>query len=90
MAKQLRLWNGRPYGVLPHSEWKNAHVCVAAYSMEDARRVCLEAGMRDPGVREIKEYWSECWGNDMDGITPERGIWVTGFGKAKKLPFKTD
>lgn len=86
MANKLRLWNGRPYGVLPPREWKDTSVCVAAYSMADARRVCLEAGMTDPGAREVKEYWSECWGNDMAGITPERGIWVTKGGEAKKLP----
>jgi hypothetical protein len=86
MGKKLRLWNGRPYGVLPQSEWKHSHICVAAYSMADARRVCLEAGMSDPGATEVKEYWSECWGDDMNGIAPERGIWITKGGQAKKLP----
>ena len=86
MAKELRLWNGRPYGVLPQSEWKHASVCVAAYSIADARRVCVEAGMNDPGANEVTEYWSECWGNDMNGIAPERGIWVSKGGQAKKLP----
>jgi hypothetical protein len=46
--------------------------------------------MRDPGAREIKEYWSKCWGNDMNGITPERGIWVTKGGQAKKLHSNTE
>ena len=49
--------------------------------MSDARRVCVEAGMRDPGATEIKNYFSECWGNDMDGVTPERGLWVTRRGQ---------
>lgn len=77
MVKTLRFWNGRPYGVLPHSEWKDAHIFIAAYSIADARRVCVEAGYGDPGYQEIKEYWSECWGNRMAEVKPERGLWVT-------------
>ncbi len=75
--KALRLFNGRPYGILPNDMWKGSHVCIAAYSIADAQRVCVEAGLHDPGYHEIKEYFSECWGNDMSGITPERGVWVT-------------
>lgn len=86
LAKELKLWTGRPYGVLPPSEWKHAHVCVAAYSAADARRVCLEAGMNDPGAKEIKDYWFECWGRGMEGIIPVRGIWVTKDGQAERLP----
>lgn len=81
MSKKLKLWNGRCYGPLPPSQWKRngeqANIYVAAYSREDARRVCTEAGLLDPGVIEIRDYWSEGgWGNPMNGITPERGIWV--------------
>lgn len=79
--KTLRFWNGRPYGILPQAQWKGAHACIAAYSMADARRVCVEAGMSDPGASEIKNYFSECWGNDMAGVTPERGLWVTRRGQ---------
>jgi hypothetical protein len=81
MARQLKLWNGRPYGVLPRGEWKDAHIYVAAYSAADARRVCLEAGLYDPGAREISEYWNAgCWGNSMYSVTPERGVWI-GHGR---------
>jgi hypothetical protein len=75
--KTLKLWNGRPYGVLPASQWNDAHVCIAAYSVADAQRVCIEAGMSAPSASEIKEYFSPCWGNDMDGVVRERGLWVT-------------
>jgi hypothetical protein len=76
-VKQLKLWNGRVYGVLPQSDWKGTHLYVAAYSAADARRLCLELGYADPGANEVKKYWSPCWGNAMEGITPERGIWVS-------------
>lgn len=77
MAKKLRLWNGRPYGVLPVNQCRDAHIFVAAYSVADARRVCVEAGMYDPGAHEVSNYWSaDCWGSAMEGVTPERGLWV--------------
>lgn len=77
MPRTLKLWNGRPYGVLPQEDWKTAHIFVAAYSAADARRVCVEAGQSDPGANEVSKYWSAgCWGNSMDGVTPERGLWV--------------
>lgn len=69
--KQLRLWNGR---------WSvGLHCYVAAYSVADALRLveqCL--GYLPRGMRgEIENYWSPgLWGRTMDGITPERGIWV--------------
>ena len=79
--KTLRFWNGRPHGILPRTQWEKSHVCIAAYSMADAGRVCVEAGLNDPGAWEIKNYFSERWGNDMQGVTPERGVWVTRRGQ---------
>lgn len=84
MSKPLRLWNGRPYGVLSQKEW-HLHVNIAAYSIADACRVCTESGLHDPGYREIKEYWSECWGNNMEGIIPQRGIWTVKHGEKPTL-----
>lgn len=84
MTKLLKFWNGRPYGIFPQGEWKNAHANIAAYSRADAQRVCIEAGMRDPGAAELKNYFSECWGNDMRGVTPERGLWMTRRGHEPK------
>jgi hypothetical protein len=55
------------------------HAYVAAYSMNDAVRVITEVlGYEPRGIRsELKIYWSRgCWGTPMDGITPERGMWV--------------
>jgi hypothetical protein len=83
---KLKLFNGRPYGVLPQEEWDNSHIYVAAYSSEDARRVCVEAGLNDPGRHEIRLYWNKgAWGNSMDGIPVERGIWIR---RGRNLPEK--
>lgn len=32
----------------------------------------------DRACREIRDYFSEgCWGNSMNGITPEIGVWYS-------------
>jgi len=79
-AKTLRLWNGR---------WQDrGHVYVAAYTRAEAGRLLVQAAGREiPAIdREIREYFSECWGNPMEGITPERGVWVqTGLRISKPV-----
>ena len=80
MSKQLKLWNGR--GIAISRKWDRASVYIAAYSREDARRVCEEATGHKPPVSELRDYFSQCWGNPMEGITPERGLWVQhNFGE---------
>lgn len=75
--RQLKLWNGRSTFQAYRKGAHSAHVYVAAYSVADIRRLCVEVGYPDPGYSEIKNYWhARCWGRSMDGITPERGIWI--------------
>lgn len=85
MARELKLWNGRGNCLLKSGDpmWDGfrnnayAHGYVAAYSRSDARRVIAEYCGRDPGDAELRVYWnSGCWGNPMDGIAPERGLWI--------------
>lgn len=87
--KTLKLWNGRGF------DCRHTHLYVAAYSVADAVRVANEAFRKLNGyedrpdmsrvtAHEVRVYWSEgCWGNAMDGITPERGVWQTNneFGR---------
>lgn len=70
MAKKLKLYNGR-------GEKKNEHLYIAAYSRADAARMLVEVYGRGINYwqREIKIYFSECWGNLMDGVEPKRGVW---------------
>ena len=85
MGRTLRQWNGIAHAVLDGDK-ADHHINISAYSIADARRVCVEAGLRDPGYREIKEYWSECWGNSMSEISPERGVWIEDkHGNVSKL-----
>ena len=70
--KELLLMNGRWEG--------RAHVYVAAYSVADAYRMLAEVSGYNRGWRhEINVYFSKgLWGNSMDGIELERGVWVQG------------
>jgi hypothetical protein len=74
-VKKLKTWNG---GIYP---WRGQHGYVCAYSRADAIRLMNEVNIkrRLPPITdsEMKSGWSACWGNAMDGITPERGFWVT-------------
>lgn len=84
MARKLKVWNGRGYCCrnaddprwrgINHSESVHANVC--AHSRADARRVIAEYAGYDPRDTEIRDYWSECWGSSMEGIEPERGLWL--------------
>lgn len=80
----LLLWNGgasscrKPGDPLWMGVRTNSyhHAYVAAKSRADARRVIAEYCGHAPGDHELKTYWSPCWGVSMDGITPERGLWL--------------
>lgn len=88
MAKTLKLWNGRAYCCRKRSDplWDDVRpngyqkAYVAAYSRADARRVIQEYCGTLPSDGELRDYFSECWGRSMEGITPERGLWLE-FGK---------
>lgn len=73
-AKKLKLWNGRIYN--------HEHGYIAAYSVADAVRVASEEYPRARITpHELNIYW-HCgtWGDQMIGITPERGIWIEEKG----------
>ena len=80
MARKLKIWNGRPYGILPTQEWKKggqaAHVYACAYSVSDLQSLCVELGLEPVTRSEVSKYWSPHWGIQMREIAPERGIWV--------------
>ena len=77
MIRKLQLWNGRGYGVFRKYDRSCPTVYIAAYSIADAERVCVEAGLNDPGYYEITKYWNKgVWGNKMNGISPKRGLWT--------------
>lgn len=85
MAKKLKVWNGR-FSMRPKhgkdadlfATYKEVHGNVCAYSRADAARVIEEyLGYMPNGMGgELKNYWSDCWGNSMKDVEHERGLWI--------------
>lgn len=71
--KTLKVWNGR---------WQDnsrgqLHFYVCAYSMKDAIDMMNEyKGYKYMTRYEANLYWSECWGDSMEGIKQEKGLWI--------------
>lgn len=66
MSKQLKKWNGRASGRM------KGHFYVAAHSQKQAAELIHKAGgnMGGSSIWEIRNYYSNCWGNAMNGIEP--------------------
>lgn len=61
----LKLWNGRGHG-----KYQKKHINVAAYSKKQAAEIVGIACEARVSTTEITEYYGDCWGNDMQNITP--------------------
>jgi len=75
-VKKLRLYNGADW------DHRGGHLYIAAYSVKDVVVLAYEAELKVKGHgRRFTEYWFNTyfnkgtWGNRMNGITPERGVW---------------
>lgn len=71
--KKLKYWNGRGHGM-----YSRHHISVAAYTQKQAAELVSRACYPNSrsavpwiNVREIREYYSPCWGDDMDGVVPD-------------------
>lgn len=83
--RKLKIWNGRTNDC-------KGHLYVAAYSQKDCVDIANAAYRKLKGwedrpdiapyaLNEIRNYWSpDCWGTPMDGIAPERGVWMVEDG----------
>lgn len=87
MPRELKVWNGR--GWCCHNpkdpRWKDVRpdtvsAFICAFSRADARRVIAEYTGILPGDAELRDYFSEVWGNPMKGVRHERGLWLQ-FGR---------
>lgn len=79
--KKLKIWNGGDW------EHSGGHVFVCAHSVKDAAELISEAYRKIKGyadrpdinivsVGQIRNYYhSDCWGNSMEGVIRERGVW---------------
>lgn len=78
--RKLKLFNGRDWDC-------RGHLYVAAYSVKDAVELINAAyrkvnhlenrlDVNPTSLNEVNTYYSKgCWGNPMDGVVPERGVW---------------
>ena len=74
--KKMKFWNG---GGLDRGEHKGWHVNVCAHSQAKAVHLINELipGM-NMTLNYFRDMYSECWGDDMDGIEPnEPCIYLT-------------
>lgn len=78
--KKIRCWNT--------GDGRNTSYYVGAYSRAHATRLLVRAGL-DTTERHMKTHASECWGNAMNGVTPEVGVWFEKprwSGKMMRVP----
>ncbi len=73
--KKLKFWNHRLMLRCVCGHVEQRHVSICAHSQKDAITLLKEHDL-DTSLYEFRGYWNDCWGNSMDGIKPERGIWV--------------
>jgi hypothetical protein len=94
-GKTLKIWNGRGWGFTYDKDPPNTieylrkhpdHVYVCAHSVKEAIEICNKcAGYRVLTVSEISNYWHKgCWGNAMEGVVPEVGVWATKHSSSQK------
>lgn len=72
--RTLKLFNGRWDG-------RKLHGNICAYTKKQAVELAHKAGQHGFSLNELNTYWSKCWGDDMAGISPEVGVWITQLGK---------
>lgn len=68
MTKKLKKWNGPGPCSGIYNKWR---INVAAYSQKQAvELIDTYVPNSFASITEIREYFSPCWGNDMEGISP--------------------
>lgn len=76
--KKIKLFNGNlrcKYDPIT-GKYIDIHAYVGAYSEKHAVELCEKAGSC-MSLNELRVYWSKgLWGNAMDGIEPEVGVWI--------------
>jgi len=73
--RKLKVWNGL---VLSRVKGKTTqlHANVCAYSQKEAVEILNSYSQYSQSLYYFRLMWSDCWGNSMNDIVPERGLWV--------------
>ena len=88
----VKMFNGRV--VSRDRSMDQSAFFVGATSIADVVRLVQAAGEYEISAREVNVYWSGpqpsrpqgCWGNAMDGVALERGVWLQeSWGPVRRL-----
>lgn len=72
---KLRTWNGRG----DYRQFQGRfYVCAPTKVL--AVKLLAQAGHAYINMREFTGYYSEAWGNSMENVTREIGVWYDGKG----------
>jgi len=79
-VKKLKVWNANE-----RYRGQEVAVYICAYSLKDAVKLITPI-CGYTSAHYARNYWSPCWGNTMNGIAQERGVWVElTHGKVTRL-----
>lgn len=93
--RPLKLWNSTDglymraetpfWAGIPHNA--TVHAYVAAYSVKDLQELISGYSRGGaPSAGRVRDYWhAGTWGRVMDGIEPERGLWLAHDGVIEKV-----
>ncbi len=68
--RKIKTWNG---GAMKGG--KQWHISVGATSVRQALELIEKAGFGHMGAQHFRNYYSPCWGNNMNGIELATGVW---------------
>ncbi len=75
-TSKFKIWNGRGFRCRKTGK-EYEHLFVCATSVKHVLKLCKQVGYDSISTCEVLKYWSkDCWGNPMEGITPEIGVWA--------------
>ena len=78
--KTIKLFNGG--GQRRRNGEETGHIYLGAFSKPEAVALMHLAGFEDFTLHELNTYYSpDCWGDQMDGIRPGRGVWAVAKGQ---------
>jgi hypothetical protein len=83
----LRVWNGG--GAISDNDSKQYEMYACGRSGADIIRMIQSAGFSSFTRRDYSEFGTEgLWGDAMEDVKPERGVWIRKLNDCKNKPTK--
>ena len=81
--KKIKLYNGLLIGKFSDPQKGNFrvefHAYVGAYSVRHAVEMINQKSCElfmNVTINYVSKYWNKCWGDSMNGIEPQIGLWI--------------